>query len=419
MRLLFKIVLGQMRAKKLQTVHMLLSMILSAALVTLVFVAFDTVKTAFALAEYEAGYWRFVYVGRVFIGLVGILCGVTVATAFSVEAEERIKILGFLSSVGMKRRLSYLYFMIEMGLYILPAVPAGIALGVPAAKAAIKHCIGAMARAAGEDPALVGELFPLRLFPATVAAIAAVTLAAALIAALITAFRLRRASLLLVIKRNSRIGVSLKRTLLSRLSEKLFGRIGALAGQNYDNYKWQYRFISLALSGGTIFFMTIYSLFHYEKVIRFIMKWTSLDNAMLYAVQYPVYALCCLFVFVYLFCALGFLRRSVDVRRRDLVAYVSVGISRADMVRMNVIEGAFLSWHALLYGLAGALIANYALLCALRAVYLEEVYWIPFSFPIGGMGYFVVLDLAVGVLYAVYSAYRLSKMDILDTIRQV
>jgi ABC-type antimicrobial peptide transport system permease subunit len=35
------------------------------------------------------------------------------------------------------------------------------------------------------------------------------------------------------------------------------------------------------------------------------------------------------------------------------------------------------------------------------------------------MGYFVVLDFAVGVLYAVYSAWRLSKMDILDTIRAV
>ena len=133
-----------------------------------------------------------------------------------------------------------------------------------------------------------------------------------------------------------------------------------------------------------------------------------------YAVRYAVYGLACLFVFVFLFCALGFLRRSVDVRKRDLIACVSVGISKRDMIRMNVIEGVYLAGYALFYGLVGSLISNHAILWLFRGNYL-----LPFSFPIWGMGYFVVLDFAVGVLYAVYTARHLSKMDILDTIRAV
>ena len=242
------------------------------------------------------------------------------------------------------------------------------------------------------------------------------TLLAAMTAAFITVFRMRRATLLTIIKRNSRVSVALKETLVSKISKKLFGRIGALAGQNYENYKWQYRSISFALSGGTIFFMLFYSFFHYGVVIHIMNDWPieEFEENPFYAVRYAVYGLACLFVFVFLFCALGFLRRSVDVRKRDLVAYVSVGISKADMIRMNVIEGVYLAGYALFYGLVGSLISNYAILWLFRGNYL-----LPFSFPIWGMGYFVVLDLAVGVLYAVYTARRLSKMDILDTIRQV
>ncbi len=49
MRLLCKIVLGQMKEKKLQAVHMLLSLILSVAMVTVIYAAFDAIK-----APYEA-----------------------------------------------------------------------------------------------------------------------------------------------------------------------------------------------------------------------------------------------------------------------------------------------------------------------------------------------------------------------------
>jgi len=333
----------------------------------------------------------------------------SIYTAFSISIQDRIKSYGFLTSVGMSQGQKSGLILMEATIYGILGVSVGTGLGFGIGFRFYSDISKLLLL---EKKLFIGQFV---ISSASVARSLFLGFCTVLIASFFPLLRMRKLSVAETIQNNNQINISLKQTILSKISEKLFGRLGSLAGQNYDNNKGKYRAISLALSGGTIFFITIYSFFRYpiwyelqsdDRVSSFYDIWYQLSNASAVLMGF--------FVFVFLICSMGSARQNMEQRKKEFAMYKSLGMQNFELQKMMSIESLFFTWYAIWFGLIGSLIGNYALCTYFRILGVDDL---KFHFPIAIFCIFVLFDLMVGFLFALYSSVKVSKVNVVDTMR--
>jgi len=409
MKIIFKLAWKNLTANRKRMLFTLLCVILSVSIIGTVLGISDSILHN---ADYDGDSENESATKEICIGFVIVSCFMSclsISTAFSISIHDRIKSYGFLTSVGMSEAQKSALILIEAVIYGLIGTSCGTALGFGMASwfySDISELLIA------EKNFSIGQFV---LSGSSVSVSVILGFCTVLIASFFPLLRMRKLSVTETIKDNNQINISLKQTLLSKVSEKLFGRIGLLAGQNYDNNKGKYRAISLALSGGTIFFITIYSFFRYpiwyelqsnEQVSSFYDIW--------YQLSYTSSVLMAFFVLVFLICSMGSARQNMEQRKREFAMYKSMGMKNSELQKMMIIESLFFTWYAFWYGLIGSLIGNYALCTYFRIIGVDDL---RFHFPIEVFGAFIMLDLVAGILFSLYSMMKVSKVNIIETIR--
>lgn len=333
----------------------------------------------------------------------------TVCTVFSVSTQERIKEYGFLSSIGMSASQRAVMIVSEALIYGSAGVILGTASGCALASLFYRIISSLLLNSAGIDIGNITISF------STVCIALLAGLAAVVLSSFLPILKMRKITILESIKTNNQINISLKESVLSKLTGKAFGKIGVLAGQNYDNNKGRYRAISLALSGGTIFFLTVHSLFLFPF-------WYELDqrnslagvDKLCYPLAYISAVFMAYFVFVFIFCAMGSVRQNIEQRKPEFAIYKSMGMQNAELQKMIRIECLFFTWYSIWFGLIGSLIGTYVVCNFYRMAGADEL---RFHYPMLEFLFFVCIDSIVGFVFSLYFRRRISRINIIDTIR--
>lgn len=250
---------------------------------------------------------------------------------------------------------------------------------------------------------------------ATVCGILPAGLAVVILSSFLPILKMRKITILESIKTNNRINISLKESVLSKLIGKAFGKIGVLAGQNYDNNKGRYRAISLAMSGGTIFFLTVHSFFLFPF-------WYEIDQGnsvsgvdkIFYPLAYVSAAFMAYFVFVFIICSMGSVHQNIEQRKPEFAICKSMGMQNSDLQKIISIECLFFTWHSIWFGLIGSLLGTYAVWNFYRLVGPSDLI---FHYSIIEFLLFVCVDILAGFAFSLYFRYKISRLNIIDTIR--
>jgi len=409
MKIICKLAWKNLTANRKRMLFTLLCVILSVSVIGVVLGISDSILQN---ADYDGDSENERATKAICIGFVVISCFMScfsICTAFSISIQDRIKNYGFLTSIGMSEGQMSALIMTEAAIYGVFGVSIGTFLGFGMAS----WFYGIIS-----ELLLIEEKISIGRFVLSGGSVA-LSLILGLFTVLIASFfpllRMKKLSVTETIKDNSQINISLKQSLLSKITEKLFGRIGLLAGQNYDNNKVKYRALSLTLSGGATFFITIYSFFRYpiwyelqsnDYVSSFYDIWYQLSNASSVLMGF--------FVLVFLICSMGSYRQNMEQRKKEFAMYKSMGMQNSELQKIMSIESIFFTWYAIWFGLIGSLIGNYALCTYFRIIGVDDL---KFHFPIEVFCAFVLFDLAVGFLFALYSRMKVSKVNIIETIR--
>ena len=409
MKIICKLAWKNLTANRKRMLFTLLCVILSVSVIGVVLGISDSILQN---ADYDGDSENERATKAICIGFVVISCFMScfsICTAFSISIQDRIKNYGFLTSIGMSEGQMSALIMTEAAIYGVFGVSIGTFLGFGMAS----WFYGIIS-----ELLLIEEKISIGRFVLSGGSVA-LSLILGLFTVLIASFfpllRMKKLSVTETIKDNNQINISLKQSLLSKITEKLFGRIGLLAGQNYDNNKVKYRALSLTLSGGATFFITIYSFFRYpiwyelqsnDYVSSFYDIWYQLSNASSVLMGF--------FVLVFLICSMGSYRQNMEQRKKEFAMYKSMGMQNSELQKIMSIESIFFTWYAIWFGLIGSLIGNYALCTYFRIIGVDDL---KFHFPIEVFCAFVLFDLAVGFLFALYSRMKVSKVNIIETIR--
>ncbi len=407
MKLMLKLALRNLLTYWKRTVFTLFCVIFSVSLIGIVVSISESLLRNVRFDEDSNNKSAVVLLCAGFVFAVCFMACFAVYTAFSISMWERIKSFGFFGSLGMSDSQKTLLVLTEAAIYGIVGVFFGIALGFGISSVFYNAISDAVFK---QEGAMIGR-FTASAFSVSLSFF--LGLSTVLIASFFPLHRVKRLSILETIKDNNQINISLKQSFFSCLVEKHFGRIGLLAGQNYDNNKRKYRAVSFALSGGTILFITVYCFFRYAI-------WYELQQGRPYVrniwsyLSYSSSVLMVLFVLVFLFCAIGSARQNMQQRNKELAIYKSMGMQNSELYKMMSLEVLFLVWHSVLFGFLGSLIGDYAVCIFYR---LQGVDDLKFHYPFGVFCLFVVLNVVVGLLFALYSRYKVGKVNIAEAMR--
>ena len=393
-----------------RTIFTLLCVILSVSIISAVLGIRDSLLCGIDFNGDESGENMTRWICGIFTAVSCFMSCFTICTVFSISLNDRIKGYGFLTSIGMSVPQRFALILLEAVIYGIIGTLFGTLLGVTLSSFFYGTVSNTLFR---EEGIFIGHF--VLSFPSMFLSVL-LGLLTVLVASFWPAFRMRHLSVTETIKNNSQINISLKQTFLSRIAEKLFGRLGLLAGQNYDNNKGKYRSISLALSGGTVFYISLYSFFKYPFWYESDLGrggWDNLDSGAKY-LFYSSQFLAAFFVFVFLFCSAGALHQNLDRRKKEFATYRSMGMQSSELRKMMSIEGLFLTWYSVLFGFLGAFAGDCAVFVFFRIIGPSDL---KFHFPIAVFCIFILIDITAGIFFSLYSCHKVSRVNIIETIR--
>lgn len=415
MKTIFKIAFGNIRTNIKRSLLTLLGVTLSITLISLVCALSSSIVTNSKIYEpyaENAGYIEDLFMG--FSVLACVMGCLMIYSAFSINFDGRRRMIGLLTSIGMSPLQKCLMIFFEAMLYAVLGIVPGFILGVFGAWLSYTELYEVFFNTTLSVGAVAGtEKFILT--PAWALTSIALGLLATLAASFYPMIRSRKISVMDMINSKTKINISLRQSLVSSITEKFFGRLGKLAGQNYDNNKAKYRAISVSLAGGTVFFFAIYCFFMYpirdyaengdaipqELSILF-------DLSMIFAI---------VVIFIFLICASGGASMNINRRLREFAMLKSMGMSNFDICKMMCIETIYLVIYCAIFGLIGSLLVDYLLLNFWRIVSTEP--FLKFYYPFWIFMAFVLLDLIVGLLFALYSVLRLKNINVVESMRNL
>lgn len=407
MKVVFKLAFKNLLTNKKRTLFTLLCVIFSLSLIGIVFGILDSLFSCINFQNDIEAEQVTRQISTAFIIVSCFMSCLSIYTAFSISIQERIKSFGFLTSVGMSSLQKSVLILYEALLYAIIGVIPGTFLGIGVS--AVFYNV--LTNILGDVGVQMGKFV-----------ISAKSVFICILLGLITVFfasffpmlRMRKLSVTETINDNNQINISLKQTLLSSLSEKLFGRIGFLAGQNYDNNKIKYRAISIALSGGMTFFITVYSFFRYPIWYNIHKGYDTSEYEFWYYMTYAACILMAYFVLVFLFCSIGAARQNMVQRRKEFAMYKSMGMQNSELQKMMSIECFFFTWYSIWFGLIGSLLGNYMMCNFWR---IMGTWDLKFTYPFNVFFIFVLLNVIAGAIFAIYSRHSVSNINIIETIR--
>lgn len=409
MKAVIKLACKNVAYHKKRTLFTLICVILSVSIIA---IALCLSASVLNNVDFEGDYTNYSAAKTIcilFSAAAVIMSCFTICTVFSVSTQERIKEYGFLSSIGMSAPQRALMIVSEALIYGAVGVILGTASGCALASAFYKIVSSLLLDSAGIDIGGI-TVSVSAVFCSLLSGLAAV-----IVSSFLPIIKMRKITILETIKTNNKINISLKESVLSKLMGKIFGKIGVLAGQNYDNNKGRYRAISLALSGGTIFFLTVHSFFLFPFWYELDQR-NSLDGVdkIWYPLAYISALFMAYFVFVFIFCSAGSIHRNIEQRKGEFAICKSMGMQNAELQKMIGIECFFFTWHSIWFGLIGSLIGTYAVCNFYRLVGPSDLI---FHYSIIEFLLFVCADISVGFVFSICFRYKISRINIIDTIR--
>ena len=434
MKTIFKIAWGNIRGSGKRSGMTLLGVVLSVALITIVSLICSSMMADILKMEpdpEDIRNYRLTF--RIFTEIACVMGCILIYTAFSAVFSGRIKVIGLLTTAGASRLRKSMIVLFEAAIYGVAAIAAGLPLGTLAAK----YFYEFGARTLGIPPGLGVGVFTLSAKALILSA--SLSFLTVITASVIPMIKLRRISVMDSVSGRETINISLRQSFVAEMTERVFGYYGRLAGQNYDNNKKTYRGISLALSGGTTMFYSVYCFFMY------IFRLQSVDDRwgtrkaraatfpdMLFgfridgkyaAEQEPTaiiffllfMILTAVFVAIALVCASSGASVSMDKRRGEHAMLKSIGMTSPQLCRIMCIECIYLTFYSAFYGLIGAYLADVLVAPLVRLLADEPM--MRFYFPSAPYLLFLLLDIIVGVIFAVYTSVRVSHVNIIEAIR--
>lgn len=413
MKTAFKIAVGNIRTNIKRSALTLLGVILSIALISLVCGLSSSVVTNTRLYETDvqsAGYIHDLFTG--FSVLACIMGCLMIYSAFSINFDGRRRMIGLLTSIGMSPSQKCFMVLFEAMLYAVLGIVPGFCLGTLGAWICYKQIYEVFFGAMISVGAVSGtEKFILT--PSWALTSIALGLLATLFASFYPMLKSRKISVMDMINSKTKINISLRQSLVSTVTEKLFGRLGKLAGQNYENNKAKYRAISVSLAGGCVFFFAVYCFFMYPIRDNIKNGYEIPQNVTLLFDFSMVF--CAVVIIIFLICASGSATMNINRRLREFAMLKSMGMSNFDICKMMCIETIYLVIYCAFFGLAGSLLVDYLLLNFWRIVTTEP--FMKFYYPVGIFFAFVLLDVIVGILFALYSVVKLRNINVVECMR--
>jgi len=333
-------------------------------------------------------------------------------SAFSISFDGRRRMIGLLTSVGMSPSQKCFMVLFEAVIYAVLGIVPGFCLGTLGAWICYKQMYEVFFNAMLSVGAVAGTQRFI-LTPSWVLTGIALGLAATVIASFYPMLKSRKITVMDMINSKTKINISLRQSLVSSVTEKIFGRLGKLAGQNYENNKAKYRAISVSLAGGTVFFFAIYCFFIYP--IR-----DSLQSGYEIPKEVTVFfnlsmVFASVVILIFLICASGAASMNINRRMREFAMLKSMGMSNFDICKMMCIETIYLVIYCAIFGLFGSLLVDYLLLNFWRIVGTDP--FLKFYYPVLIYLAFVLLDVIVGLLFALYSVVRLKNINVVECMR--
>ena len=334
------------------------------------------------------------------------MCFFIINGTFGITFSGRIKLMGLLTSLGADGKQKTAVLFAETLLYAV----FGGALGTAGGILAVRGLYFALAEKYELTEMLGSRFFVNRGLIALGAVIGVLSVFAA---AVKPVRRLAKISTVEAMKGQEQINVSLKQGFFAGVAEKLFGFYGKLAGEIYDNHKSKYRTISLALSGGTIFYITSFCLTVYYPLKKYP---NTFDYAPTRNITTAFMALVALFVALFLLSSLGSASINFERRKSEFAMFKSLGMTTGGLCKLVLIESAFLAYYAAFYGLVGSLIGDFVALVIHGSPSSHNP--APFGFPILLYLFFLALDIVICVLFSLYNVLRLQRLNIVKEIRR-
>ncbi len=411
MKTILKLAYKNIICHRSRTVFTLLSVVLSVSIIAIAVCISDSILANVDFSKNPEDCSIVKNLCNVFVISAIFMSSFTICTVFSVSTQVRIKEIGFLASVGMESWQKALMIAAEAIIYALPGVFIGTVLGYALTTVFYSSISSVILSAAGVNLGQAVISFS-SVFSSIFWGLCAVG-----ISSFLPIIKMRRITILETIKTSNEINISLKESLLSKITGKLFGKIGSLAGQNYDNNKGRYRAISLALSGGAIFFISVHSFFLYP-FWYYLDTYGRLDGVEDYWFAASVFAALFMayFVFVFLFCSMGSVHQNIEQRKGEFAIYKSMGMQNSELQKMVSIECLYFTWYSIWFGLIGSLLGTYTVCTFFR---LTGVWELKFHYATAEFLLFVGLDIIVGFIFALYFRHKISKINIIDTIKNV
>lgn len=209
-------------------------------------------------------YNRVLYsMGAILIGIIMIGAISLIYSAFSISLSERTKQMGLLKSIGATRKQIRHSVIFEACVLCAVGIPLGLAAGLGGIGITLHAISGWMGKlwSAGETV----ELHLVVTWQSILIAVI-VSFITVLISAMIPASKAVRIPAIQAIRQSSEIKLRGEKVRTSRLTYKLFGFSGMLAGKNFKRNRKKYRTTVFSLFISIVLFVSATSFSAYMKV---------------------------------------------------------------------------------------------------------------------------------------------------------
>lgn len=368
-----KLIFATLRQTPSRAVLTLLSITLSAVIISVISSFASTMIGM--VDENSSTYAAEVATFLMLVLAVAFTASILIRSVFTIAFNERVNVLGLLSTVGMTNGGKALLIALETAIYVLIGGVAGTVIGKIISVYHIDYMNEGMIRFYLERYGMdrTGMVFYEYHSPAWVSVCAfLLTAAVTAYAAYKPILRLTRLSVINSLKADTSVNVSLTEGIFEKIMCKFFGRIGRLAGQNFDNNAPRYRAVSFTLPCAQIIFVSIYSLF----------MWGFWEDGIYNAYNDPrltsAISIGYILTLVALFGAMGSMTVNINSRKREFAMLKSLGMSNKDMFRLLLCEGIFIFLHAVAFGLIGSVASVFAQNMFLWTSNVVHIIYFPF-----------------------------------------
>lgn len=342
---------------------------------------------------------------------VTAIAAVMIYASFAATFDIKTKTLGRLTALGASSAERALFVSADAIIYGVFAVPLGFLIGLflsdyatEAFRSAIEDSLKVQA-----DRVYFGFGRVAFAVLASIAAIAA--------ASVIPAVRASKMTVADSMKYGEKIDIELRKGIITSVFERLFGRIGLLAGQNYFCHKYRYRSMTVTLASASLIYIGIYNFALYAAQESGCQNITDLrhDQAILAEVMSVASFLIAALVILSLVNTVSCSVLSVKRRSHEFALLRSLGMSGAGLGGMMMLECAYIAIRASMLTLAVTLIGSFAEKIIVGIMRRESLFY---EYPLGAFAVSAAAMTAAALIFGIYSAVSIRGLSIAGQISE-